>query len=187
MTTESYKPKIREILVWPDPRLNIRATDVVNFDDNLRNLIADMFVTMTANEGVGLAAPQIAEPYNIIAIRLEPTKLLTLINPTIMKSSDDNFEWEEGCLSVPGYFENRKRPNTIEISFYDPSGEEVTAEFSGLYAFAIQHELDHLNGKVFVDGSSWLKESRIKKKIKKTLKQRDAEIEKLRQRLKFFK
>jgi peptide deformylase len=181
-TTENkYTPKLREILVWPDDRLHQEGSDVTEFNEELEHLVEDMFVTMTAHEGVGLAAPQIGELLNIITIRIEPNNPLVLINPTIIGTSDADFTFEEGCLSVPGHFEKRKRPDLISVRFQDVKGEEHEFDFLNLYAFAIQHEMDHLNGKVFVDGASWFKQGRIEKKIKKAMKARQGMIERAEQ------
>lgn len=173
----NYAPKIRDVLLWPNDELHVECTDVEEFDNDLRNLVADMLVTMTANEGVGLAAPQIGVHRNIIVIRLEADNPLTLINPEIIESSSEMFEFEEGCLSVPGHFEKRKRPYSIGVRFKDLAGEEKELQFLNLYAFAIQHEIDHLRGKVFVDGASWFKQGRIEKKIKRGAKRREEKIE----------
>lgn len=175
----NYTPKFREILTWPDEGLHIECHDVVDFNEDLEHLVADMFVTMTANEGVGLAAPQIGELSNVIVIRIEPENPLVLINPEIIDSSDTMFEFEEGCLSVPGHYEKRKRPESITVKFKDLKGEDREFEFLKLYAFAIQHEIDHLHGKVFVDGASWFKKGKIEKKMKKALKNRHEMLERL--------
>lgn len=176
-TENTYTPKLREILVWPDERLHMECRDIVDFDEDLERLVADMFVTMTANEGVGLAAPQIGELSNIIVIRIEPDKPLVLINPEIVEASEELFQFEEGCLSVPGHYEKRKRPESIIVRFKDIKGDEHEFEFLNLYAFAIQHEMDHLKGKVFVDGASWFKQGKIEKKMKKALKLRAEALE----------
>jgi len=177
---DNYIPKIREILTWPDDALHQQCSDVTEFNNDLEELIADMFFTMTASEGVGLAAPQIGELVNMFVLRIDPRTPLIFINPSIIQSSDELFTFEEGCLSVPGHFEKRKRPDTIVVHFQDASGKEHEYEFRGIYAFAIQHEMDHLNGKVFVDGASWFKQGRIEKKIKKALIRRHEMVERAR-------
>jgi len=182
-TKEKYTPQIRDILVWPDDGLHVECHDIVDFNEDLEHLVADMFVTMVANEGVGMAAPQIGELSNVLVIRLENSNPLALINPEVVEVSEEEFEWEEGCLSVPGYFEKRKRPNFIVVKFKDTTGEEHTVEFRDLYAFAILHEIDHLKGKVFVDGSSWFKENRIKKKIRKAQKKQRHNLESIKAQL----
>ena len=171
MTEEKYVPKILEVLIWPDERLHDESYDVEQnlFDEDLEHLVADMFTTMHARGGVGLAAPQVGYNFRIIVIELEPERPLVLINPKIHVGSKKMFKWEEGCLSVPGYFEYRERPDMIVVKYNTIKGERVSTEFHGLYAFAIQHEYDHLEGKVFVDKSSWLKKGRIKKKMAKSL------------------
>lgn len=169
--SEEYTPEVRDVLVWPDERLTMPSIDVTEFDADLENLVADLFVTMTVREGIGLAAPQVGVHKNLFVIRIENDKPYVFINPVIttVNKETDLFEWEEGCLSVPGHFEKRKRPNSIVVNFQDASGEEHSMKFSGLYAFAIQHEADHLLGVSFVDGGSMFKKGRVKMKIKKAL------------------
>lgn len=169
-----YTAKNLKILRWPeDESLHEKCVDVTQFDDNLVMTAFDMLHTMRTHNGVGLAAPQVGLLYNMITIWIEDTKPLVLVNPKITEASEELFEFNEGCLSVPGYFEDRKRPNRIVVKFQDVhTGEPKEFEYRGLYAFAIQHEIDHLNGKLFVDGLSMLKKSRIKAKIKKYLKRK---------------
>lgn len=165
-------PHILPIITWPDERLNIICENITTFDRWVEQLALDMFATMQAEAGVGLAAPQVGILANIITIQLTADDPQIFINPKIISQSEDRFEWKEGCLSVPGYFENRRRPNSIIIQYHDIVGEEHEGQFVGLDAFAIQHEIDHLNGKVFVDGMSSFKTKRVKDKISKTLKKR---------------
>lgn len=168
---EPYQPKVLPILKWlEDKRLHEKSTDVVVFDENLEHLVLDMLHTMKTANGVGLAAPQVGVLSNVIAIWIEPEKPLVFVNPVITFASTELFKFNEGCLSVPGYFEDRERPNQIIIKFVDVKGNPHEFECNGLYAFAIQHEIDHLNGKLFVDGVSLLKKSRIKSKMKKVAK-----------------
>ena len=166
---EKYVPKILEVLLWPDERLHETSVDVEDYDENLEHIIADMFTTMQARGGVGLSSPQVGLNLNIITIELEATNPLVLINPVIEESSKEKFKWEEGCLSVPGFFEYRERPDTIVVSYNKINSERITAQFQGLYAFAIQHEYDHLQGKVFVDSISFFRKGRVKKKMAKAL------------------
>lgn len=170
--TEQAKlePEILPILVWPDEKLHTECTDVTEFDQELKQLTLNLFATMKNDNGIGLAAPQVGEFVNVLAIWIEQDKPVLLINPKIVEASDETFEWEEGCLSVPGYFEKRKRPNRIVVSYKTVTGDEKESEFRDLYAFAIQHEIDHLNGTLFIDGFSKFKLSRVKAKIKKYLK-----------------
>ncbi len=165
--TPTRTPIIRDILVWPDPKLKREAERVTVFDENLQNLAADMFATMGALDGIGLAAPQINILKAVITLRIEQDKPMIIINPTVTVIGEEMFEWEEGCLSVPGYFKKGERPKNIAVRFQDLAGVEHHVQFGGLYAYAIQHEVDHLYGKCFVDGLSRLRWPNIKKKIKK--------------------
>lgn len=169
MSEEQRKPQIRRMVIWPDPRLSAKCEYVTRFDDSLDHLVQDMFATMVANSGVGLAANQVGILKRVITIRVEQNSPFYLINPEIIESSDEMFKWEEGCLSVPGYFEDRERPARIAVRFKTVDGEEKEIEMFDLTAFAVQHEMDHLDGKTFVDDSSFFKKGRVKKKIKKAL------------------
>lgn len=172
------QPKLLEIRVWPDPILHklsmpIEDRGPLAFGSiELRQLIADMFHTMLRGNGVGLAAPQVGISRRVITMEIEPGKSFYFINPVIVESSEVMYQWEEGCLSVPGYFETRKRPNDITVWTYDTDGKLLVVRLQGLYAFALQHEMDHLAGKVFVDDLSSLKKERVKTKIKNTLQKR---------------
>ena len=183
MNIQGYTPQILEMLIWPDERLTEKGQDVTIFDEALQKFAADMFITMEIRGGVGLAAPQCGVPMNMITIRLEKDNPLIIINPEITVFSTNEFEWEEGCLSVPGHFEKRKRPQSIGVAFKDLTGEFHTVNFTDLYAFAIQHEYDHLQGKCFVDKASMFKRERIKKKIKKALVNVEAHVEEKRTQL----
>lgn len=168
-----YTPKIWPILTWPnDERLHMKSKDVGEFDNKLQIVVKDMLNTMRANNGVGLAAPQIGIMVNLIVIELPGDLPLVLVNPTLVGASEELFQFSEGCLSVPGYFENRKRPKRIVVKYQDTKGEPREHEFTDLYAFAIQHEMDHLNGKLFVDDSSEMKKARILAKMKKVAKRK---------------
>lgn len=168
----SLIPNTRPITMWPDYNLS-RKCDVIEFNKArkifIAQLVVDMIKTMDEANGIGLAAPQVGVPIRLFIIRIEPQNTIVFINPTIEVMDDTPYEWEEGCLSVPGHFEQRERPVHVKVTYQDIEGEEQCAEFVGLYAFAIQHEYDHLEGKVFVDELSRFKKSRIKTKIKKTL------------------
>lgn len=166
-------PRFLKILVWPNPVLNQISDPVVEFGTTeLKQLVADMFVTMRKDNGVGLAAPQVNVLRRVITLEIEPDKSLYFINPIITWSSEKMYSWEEGCLSVPGYFEKRDRPEEILVETSDLSGNTTTVRLQGLYAFALQHEIDHLNGIVFIDNLSPLKKDRVKVKIRKTLRLR---------------
>ena len=169
----NYTPKLLPILKWPsDEKLHEKSVDVISFDEELEHLAQDLFHTMKVGEGIGLAAPQTGNMINVIVIWIEPERPLAIVNPTITETSDDLYQFNEGCLSVPGYFENRKRPAKIVIECQDLKGNHHEYEFNGLYAFVIQHEIDHLNGKLFVDGASLLKKERIRAKMKKVARRK---------------
>jgi peptide deformylase len=159
--------QILNILKWPNEKLHQKCEDVVVFDDALDALGQSLLVTMKQKNGVGLAAPQVGVLLNVIAIWTDPLKPLVLVNPKTSSFGSEQFEVNEGCLSVPGYFEKRKRPGTIEILYNDIKGNEIRQTFTGLTAFCILHEIDHLNGKLFIDGASQLKKDIIKRKIAK--------------------
>lgn len=169
-----FTPTERVIRIWPDPILHKLAMPIDKEfgTPDLQQLIVDMFHTMRESKGVGLAAPQIGVSKCVITMEVEPSVFVYFINPIIVETSDVNYKWEEGCLSVPGYFELRERPNDIKVWTNDMQGKLLVVRLQGLYAFALQHEMDHLNGKVFVDGLSQFKLERVKNKIKKTLRNR---------------
>lgn len=170
----TYQPKLLPILKWPDDeRLHQKSVDITVFDLFVQQLACDLLHTMKTAKGVGLAAPQTGNMVNMITIWIEEPRPLILINPVIIESSEELFEFNEGCLSVPGFFEDRKRPAKIVVKVFDVVGTPREFEFNGLYAFAIQHEIDHLHGKVFVDGSSMLKTSRIKSRMKKVARHKN--------------
>lgn len=160
---------ILEILEFPDPRLRTQAKPVVEVDDKLRQLIDDMFETMYDAPGVGLAATQINVHKRLVVIDVSEDKSqpLVFINPEITVLDDELNEYDEGCLSVPGFYETVTRPKRIQVKALDRNGEPFTIEPEGLLAVCIQHELDHLNGKLFVDYVSPVKRDRIRKKLEK--------------------
>ena len=160
-----------DILHYPDPRLRTQAKAVENVDDELKTLVNDMFETMYAAPGIGLAATQVNVHKQIIVIDIseEKDQPLCLINPMILKA-DGNEDHEEGCLSVPGVYETVQRAESIEIRALNKDGEAFEMQASGLLAICIQHEMDHLQGKLFVDYLSRLKQGRIKKKLEKSAK-----------------
>jgi peptide deformylase len=157
------------ILEYPDPRLKKVAQPVSEFGSRLRQLVADMAETMYAAPGVGLAATQVDVHERVIVIDTSEEKnaLIAFINPEIVASSDELVICEEGCLSVPGIFEQVKRPARVRVSAQDADGNRFEKDCEGLLAVCIQHEMDHLTGKVFVEYLSWLKQERIKTKLKK--------------------
>lgn len=160
---------ILEILEFPDPRLRTQAKPVAVVDDKLRRLIDDMFETMYDAPGVGLAATQINVHQRLVVIDVSEDKSqpLVFINPEITVLDDELNEYDEGCLSVPGFYETVTRPKRIQVNALDRNGEPFTLEPDGLLAVCIQHELDHLNGKLFVDYVSPVKRDRIRKKLEK--------------------
>src|SRR6056300_84359 len=156
------------ILKYPDPRLHKVAEPVTCFNEELSSLIRNMAETMYESKGIGLAATQVDIHQRIIVIDISDDKkdLLVLINPKLIKF-DGQQEYDEGCLSVPGFFETVKRYENITISYQDLKGNLHTVDADGLLSVCIQHEMDHLIGKVFVEYLSQLKQQRIKKKISK--------------------
>jgi peptide deformylase len=157
------------ILEYPDPRLATVATPVAVFDAGLKQLVADMAETMYAAPGVGLAATQVDVHRRVIVIDTSETKdqLKVFINPELQWTSDDLVVCEEGCLSVPGIFEEVRRPAKVRVRAQDADGQPFELDAEGLLAVCVQHEMDHLDGKVFVERLSLLKQGRIKIKLKK--------------------
>ncbi len=160
---------ILEILEYPDPRLRTLAKPVEAFDDNLQTLIDDMFETMYDAPGIGLAATQIDRHIQLIVMDLseEKNKPLVFINPKVTVLEGELEKMQEGCLSVPGFYEDISRIEHVLIEALDRNGKAFSLEAEGLLAVCIQHEMDHLNGKLFVDYLSGLKRNRIKKKLEK--------------------
>ena len=162
-----------QILEFPDPRLRNRAQPVTHVDTALRTLIDDMFETMYAAPGIGLAATQVNVAKRVLVIDLSEKRdqPLALINPEILERSGIE-ETEEGCLSVPGYFDKVTRAEKIRVRALDRDGKPIEFDADGLLAVCIQHEIDHLDGKLFVDYLSELKRTRIRKKLEKERKER---------------
>lgn len=160
---------ILKILEYPDPRLRTLAKPVTQFDDSIKQIVADMFETMYDAPGIGLAATQVNIHKQIIVMDLSEEKdsPLVFINPTVETLDAEGFEYEEGCLSVPGFYESVTRPSKVRINAYDEHGKQNVIESDGLLAVCIQHEMDHLNGKLFVDYLSNMKRNRIRKKLEK--------------------
>jgi peptide deformylase len=164
---------IRTILEFPDPRLRTRAQPVTVFDAELGQLIDDMFETMYAAPGIGLAATQVDAHKRLIVIDVSEAhnEPVVLINPEIL-SREGVAETEEGCLSVPGIFDDVKRAAKIRVRARDRTGAVFERDCEGVLAVCVQHEMDHLEGKLFVDYLSDLKRQRIRKKLEKERKQR---------------
>jgi len=157
-----------EILEFPDPRLRTKAKPVARVDDSVRKLVANMFETMYEAPGIGLAATQVNVHQRIIVVdvsenRDEPH---AFINP-VLELSGDELETEEGCLSVPGFYEPVTRRTLAHVSALNEQGEQIEKELEGLLAVCVQHECDHLEGKLFVDYLSNLKRTRIRRKLEK--------------------
>lgn len=161
-----------QILRYPDPRLYKKATRVSEFDDTLRQLVHDMAETMYAAPGIGLAATQVDVHRQVIVIDAseDRKKMITLINPEILEAEGTQ-RCEEGCLSVPGVYDEIERAEWIRVAAQDLTGKGVVVEADGLLAVCIQHEMDHLLGKVFVDYLSRLKQSRIKARMQKLIRE----------------
>ena len=169
---------VRDILILPDKRLRLVSKPVAKIDAATRQLVEDMFETMYEAPGIGLAAIQVAQPLRLITMDLakrdedgESTpRPRVFINPEILSSSEDLSVYEEGCLSIPEYYEEVERPARVRIRFIDLDGKPHEEDAEGLFATCIQHEIDHLNGVLFVDYLSKLKRDRVLKKFTKAAK-----------------
>jgi len=163
---------ILEVLHHPDPRLRTRAVPVARVDDTIRRLVADMLETMYAAPGIGLAATQVNVHQRVVVIDLSEAhdQPLCLINPEILERQGEE-EMEEGCLSVPGVYERVRRAEFIRVKALDLEGQARDIATDGLLAVCIQHEMDHLEGRLFVDYLSPLKQQRIRKRLEKQRRQ----------------
>jgi peptide deformylase len=161
----------RPILIHPDPRLKKVCAPVPDLSDDLRNLARDMLETMYDAPGIGLAAPQIGVLDRVIVLdcaeKDEEPKPLVMFNPEILVSSDDTNVHEEGCLSIPDQYAEVTRPAEVKVGWLDMDGNPQEAEFDGLWATCVQHEIDHLNGKLFIDYLKPLKRQMITRKMQK--------------------
>ncbi len=168
---------LRQIITYPDKRLFQKSKDVVKFDDELHSLLDDMYETMIASGGIGLAAIQIALPLNVLVINLvneesgvqEKDELLEVINPRITAKSGST-TYQEGCLSVPGFYEEVERYEQISLEYQNRHGELIKADLEGLLSIAMQHEMDHLAGHLFIEKLSYAKRKKFEKDYKKFLK-----------------
>lgn len=162
------------ILRYPDPRLHKTAAPVTEVDDRIRTLVRDMAETMYAAPGIGLAATQVDVHERVIVIDVseEGDDLLVLINPEIIWKSDEKQVFEEGCLSVPEIYDEVERAARIRVRALDEHGKEFELDAEGLLAVCIQHEIDHLDGKVFVEYLSRLKQERIRTRLRKRERER---------------
>lgn len=172
------KAMLREILLWPHPTLKKKAEPVRELNPETRALVSDLFETMYAAEGVGLAAPQVGVLLRVIVLDTTPRQPesgpLAMINP-ILVSQEGSTVFQEGCLSIPGEAEEVERAATVTVRYLDPEGREQTLRCEGLLAIAVQHEVDHLEGVVFVDHLSALKRELIRKRMKRLKTEREAE------------
>lgn len=162
------------ILQYPDERLHTVAQPVAQIDARIKRLAADMAETMYESRGIGLAATQVNVHERVIVIDLseERDRLMVLINPVIIRKEGET-TYEEGCLSVPGVYDTVTRAAEITVEFFDVDGQKHSVDADGLLAICIQHEIDHLDGKVFVEYLSSLKQNRIKTKMKKRARERE--------------
>ena len=165
---------LRDILIIPDKRLRLTSEPVTAIDKSVRALVDDMFETMYAAPGIGLAAIQIGVPQRVVTMDLakkdEPKNPQVFINPEVTWKADEKSTYEEGCLSIPEYYEEVERPSSVRVKFLDLDGKQHEIEAAGLLATCLQHEIDHTNGVLFIDHISKLKRDRIVKKFAKAAK-----------------
>ena len=170
---------IRDILVIPDKRLRQKSEAVKTIGKTVRALVDDMFETMYAAPGIGLAAIQSGVPQRVVTMDLakaeEPKAPMVFINPEVTWSSDETATYEEGCLSIPEYYEEVTRPKSVKVKFLDLDGKEREIEADGLLATCLQHEIDHINGVLFIDHISKLERDRVIKKFSKAAKRATAD------------
>ena len=162
---------IRPLVILPDPILRQRSRPVERVDDALRRFADDMLETMYDAPGIGLAAIQVGEPLRMLVIDLakedEPKAPQLFINPEIVATGDGTSVYEEGCLSIPDYYAEVERPDSVTVKYLDRDGNEQTVEADGLLATCLQHEIDHLNGVLFIDHISKLKRDMVMRKFRK--------------------
>jgi peptide deformylase len=165
---------VRPILILPDPRLRLVSEPVTTLDEEIRKLIDDMFETMYDAPGIGLAAIQVGVPKRVVTADLakkdEPRNPQAFINPEIVSRSDELSTYEEGCLSIPEIHEDVERPARVRVRYLDSAGKRHEVDAEGLLATCLQHEVDHLDGVLFIDHLSKLKRDRIVKKFVKAAK-----------------
>ena len=166
---------IREILKYPNPELKKKSLPVDKIDDEIKELVKDMVETMYDAPGIGLAAPQVGVHKRVIVIDIakkdEPSELIVAINPEIVEASEEELFEDEGCLSVPSYTEDVYRYTKIKVKALDADGATQEIDAEGILAVAFQHEIDHLDGKLFVDHLSPLKKGIFRKKYKKIMEE----------------
>lgn len=170
----------RPLVILPDPLLRQVSKPVERIDDELRKFAADMFDTMYDAPGIGLAAVQVGEPIRMLVLDVagkdEPKNPQVFINPEILAKSEDMNVHEEGCLSIPDYYAEVERPARISVKALDLDGKEKIVEADGILATCLQHEIDHLNGVLFIDHLSKLKRDMVIRKFKKLAKDRQAPL-----------
>jgi peptide deformylase len=164
----------REILILPDKRLRLKSEPVKTINREIKTLLDDMFETMYDAPGIGLAAIQVGVPKRIVTMDLakkdDPPEPRVFINPEIISRSDEKATYEEGCLSIPEFYEDVERPAQVRVKYLDRDGKLQEMEAEGLMATCLQHEIDHLNGVLFIDHISKLKRDMVVKKFKKLAK-----------------
>jgi peptide deformylase len=170
---------LRDIIILPDKRLRLVSKPVAKITDDVRTLVADMFETMYKAPGIGLAAIQVGVPQRVVTMDLSKREAeaepKVFINPEITWSSEEKSPYEEGCLSIPDIHEDVERPSRVKIRYLDLAGKAHEEDADGLFATCIQHEVDHLNGVLFIDHISKLKRDRINKKFIKAAKRAEEE------------
>jgi len=162
---------VRALRIYPDPVLRKRCQEVAAFDEQLKQFLDDLIESMYAHQGVGLAAPQVGETIRAIVVDVaqkDGKRLpIQLVNPVLLEASAETRDFEEGCLSLPGEAEVVTRPARVRVAFQDASGRRQELEAEGLLATALQHEMDHLEGRLFIDHLSRLKRSLIDRRLRK--------------------
>jgi peptide deformylase len=165
---------LRKIITLPDPQLRLVSTPIASVSKDVLKLADDMLETMYDAPGIGLAAIQIGVPQRMVVIDLakkdEPKNPVVFINPEILSSSEEKATYEEGCLSIPEYYEEVERPASVRFRYLSAKGQTEEIDADGLLATCIQHEIDHLDGKLFIDYLSKLKRDRVIKKFSKIAK-----------------
>ncbi|WP_345992877.1 peptide deformylase [Sulfurimonas sp. HSL-1716] len=166
------------ILTYPDKRLKQKSKNVTKFDENIHKLLDAMNETMLLSNGIGLAAIQVNHPLNILILNIpdsegnQPTEnLMEIINPILIKKEGSTV-YQEGCLSVPGFYEDIERYETITINYQDRDGNTKTLDADGLLSIAIQHEMDHLTGNLFIEKLSYARRKKFEKEYKKAIKEK---------------
>jgi len=165
---------VRPIITLPDPRLRLVSKPVGKIDAEIRKLAEDLLETMYEAPGIGLAAIQIGVPKRVFTMDLakkdEPKNPQVYVNPEVLWASEERSTYEEGCLSIPEFYEEVERPSQVKVRYTDLNGEQHEIEANGLLATCLQHEIDHLNGVLFIDYLSKLKRGRVLKKFSKAAK-----------------